>query len=71
MPTRLWLNNTGKPSSNSITNATIKKNGEKRKSRISAKNLLSICIKYYVANLMKIYDAKNYILINFVLYAGN
>jgi hypothetical protein len=71
MPTRLCLKNTGKPFSNSITNATIKKIGEKRKSRIKAKSLLSICLKYYTAKVMKIYDAKNYILIIFALYARN
>jgi hypothetical protein len=54
-----------------MTNATIKNIGEKRKSRIKAKSLLSICLKYYTAKLMKIYDAKNYILTIFVHYAGN
>jgi DNA-binding Xre family transcriptional regulator len=60
MPTRLCLKNTGKPSSKNITNATIKKIGENRKRRIKAKSLLNICLKYYTAKLMKIYDAKNY-----------
>ena len=71
MPTRLCLKNIGKPSSNSITNATIKKIGEKRKSRIKAKTLLSICLYYYTTKLMKIYDAKKFILTIFVHYAGN
>jgi hypothetical protein len=71
MPIRLCLKNTGNPSSNSITNATIKRIGEKRKSRIKAKSLLNICLNYYTAKLMKIYDAKKYILIIFVHYAGN
>jgi hypothetical protein len=71
MPTRLCLNNTGKPSSNSITNATMKKIGEKRKSSMKAKSLLSICLNYYTAKLMKIYDAMNYIIIIFLVYASN
>jgi len=71
MLTRLCLKNTGKPSSKSINNATMKKIGEKRKSSMKAKSLLSICLNYNTAKLMKIYDAKNYILTIFVHYAGN
>ena len=65
MPIRLCLNNTGNPSSKNITNASIKRIGEKRKSRIKAKSLLNICLNYYTDKLMKIYDTNNHILIIF------
>ena len=42
MPTRFWLKNIGNPSSISIVKPTIKKIGEKNKSRIKAITLLSI-----------------------------
>ncbi len=42
MPTRFWVKNKGKPSSNNIEKPTTKKIGEKIKNRKTAKNLLSI-----------------------------
>jgi len=66
------MKKTGKPSSINIARATIKKIGENIKSKISARSLLSIKLKYInTVKLMKLCQAKKHILTIFVFYARN
>jgi hypothetical protein len=72
IPIRFCVKKTGKPSSINIARATIKKIGEKIKSSISAKSLLSIKVRYInTAKLMKLCQAMKHILTIFIFYVCN